>query len=130
VGYYIFEFLRSQCVISHQNIISSLFHLSEEVLIITCDGRCITGILAGFDQLQNLIIKNACERVYHLPPPDDDSLLEIVPLGLYLIRGDNVAIVSNVREGAFEAQEVEKGSDEFKVFEKGEAIKPVAQVWH
>ena len=75
------------------HIILLSFHHSEEVLIITCDGRCITGILAGFDQLQNLIIKHANERVYHLPPPDEESLLEIVPLGLYLIRGDNVAVV-------------------------------------
>ena len=39
-------------------------------------------------------------------------------------------LYGDVREGAFEAQEVQKGSSGFKMFEKGEAIKSVAQVWH
>lgn len=68
--------------------ISSL--IKEQVCVITCDGRSIFGILAGYDQLQNLILKEASERVYS---PDADP--ESVPLGLYVIRGDNVAIISD-----------------------------------
>jgi U6 snRNA-associated Sm-like protein LSm8 len=63
---------------------------TEEVCVITCDGRSIVGVLAGFDQLQNLILKEASERVYS---PDAEP--ETVPLGLYVIRGDNVAIISD-----------------------------------
>jgi len=65
--------------------------------------------------------------VYHLPPPDgnaaDSSLLEIVPLGLYLIRGDNVAIVSDLREDVFESQE----KSGFKGFENAEVLDSVVQ---
>jgi U6 snRNA-associated Sm-like protein LSm8 len=94
--------------------------------VITCDGRFIEGTLAGYDQLQNLILKDAEERVYQLPKePSDDSndVLEMVPLGLYLIRGDNVAIVGDVREGVLDDQE-KSGYDGF---EAAEGIKPVVQ---
>ena len=64
--------------------------IKEQVSVVTCDGRSIFGILAGYDQLQNLILKEASERVYS---PDADP--ESVPLGLYVIRGDNVAIISD-----------------------------------
>mmetsp|Transcript_26706 Transcript_26706/g.57942 ORF Transcript_26706/g.57942 Transcript_26706/m.57942 type:complete len:100 (-) Transcript_26706:358-657(-) len=63
---------------------------NKQVCVITCDGRSIVGIMAGDDQLQNLILKDASERVYS---PDADP--ETVPLGLYVIRGDNIAIISD-----------------------------------
>ena len=56
--------------------------------MITSDGRIITGELAGNDQVQNLILNNAHERVY-----SEDAAVETVPLGLYVIRGDNVCMV-------------------------------------
>ena len=80
------------CGISCANILSlfAFAFTTEQVCVITCDGRSIIGILAGYDQLQNLILKEASERVYS---PDSDP--ETVPLGLYVIRGDNVAIISD-----------------------------------
>jgi len=60
---------------------------------VTCDGKFIVGILAGYDQLQNLILKDSHERVFSIDAP-----VELVPLGLYIIRGDNVAIISEVDE--------------------------------
>ena len=104
----------------------SLLDLIDEVCVITCDGKFIQGILVGYDQLQNLIIKDAQERVYQLPKDETDEsadTLEIVSLGLYVIRGDNVAVVSDVREGIFEEQE----KNGFEGFENGEGIKPVVQ---
>jgi len=98
----------------------------KPVSVITCDGRFIEGTLAGYDQLQNLILKDAQERVYQLPkePSDNSSdVLEMVPLGLYLIRGDNVAVVSDVREGVFEDQE----KNGYDGFEAAEGVKPVVQ---
>jgi U6 snRNA-associated Sm-like protein LSm8 len=59
------------------------------VTVITCDGRVIIGELKGYDQLQNLILCQSQERVFSM-----DSAVEVVPLGLYMIRGDNVAIIS------------------------------------
>lgn len=56
--------------------------------MITSDGRVITGKLVGNDQVQNLILNQAQERVY-----SDDAPVELVELGLYVIRGDNVCMV-------------------------------------
>ena len=99
------------------------FTFIDEVFVITCDGRYIQGTLAGYDQLQNLVLKEAQERVYQLPKSDDEDTLEMVPLGLYLIRGDNVAIVSDIREGIFEQQ----ANSNFEGFENAEGIHPVVQ---
>lgn len=44
--------------------------------------------MVGHDQVQNLILKDAEERIY-----SGEEDVEIVPLGLYMIRGDNVALV-------------------------------------
>ena len=43
------------------------------------------GKLRGFDQTVNLILEGSHERVY-----SSTSGVEKVPLGLYIIRGDNV----------------------------------------
>ena len=56
----------------------------------TSDGRTIIGVLVGNDQVQNLILNDAQERVY-----SDDADVETVDLGLYVIRGDNVCMVGD-----------------------------------
>ncbi len=61
---------------------------SETICVITSDGRVITGELVGNDQVQNIILNQAQERVY-----TDDAPVETVDLGLYVIRGDNVCMV-------------------------------------
>ncbi|EGD82804.1 N-alpha-acetyltransferase 38 [Salpingoeca rosetta] len=45
----------------------------------------IDGTLRGFDQATNLILTDSSERVVSL-----HEGVEVVPLGLYIIRGDNV----------------------------------------
>uniref|UniRef100_A0A7S2K6E7 U6 snRNA-associated Sm-like protein LSm8 n=1 Tax=Leptocylindrus danicus TaxID=163516 RepID=A0A7S2K6E7_9STRA len=60
----------------------------QQVHIITADGRNIIGKLSGYDQLQNLILSAANEHVFSPSAKPD-----VVPLGLYVIRGDNVAAV-------------------------------------
>ena len=75
-------------------VIFSVFLLSAEIVnVITNDGRNIVGILKGFDQTINLILESCHERVY-----SPDASMEQVPLGLYIIRGDNVAIVGELDE--------------------------------
>ncbi|KAL9597284.1 MAG: hypothetical protein Q9219_005265 [cf. Caloplaca sp. 3 TL-2023] len=66
-----------------------LFH-PEKVLVITADGRTLTGTLLSCDQLTNLVLSQTIERIIR-PPEDPDSSAE-VSHGLYLIRGENVAI--------------------------------------
>mmetsp|Transcript_8268 Transcript_8268/g.14986 ORF Transcript_8268/g.14986 Transcript_8268/m.14986 type:complete len:99 (-) Transcript_8268:128-424(-) len=63
---------------------------SKPVTVLTCDGRLITGTLAGYDQLQNLILQHSYEKVYSMESP-----MERVELGLFVVRGDNVAVISD-----------------------------------
>lgn len=58
--------------------------------MVTSDGRTIMGILAGNDQVQNVILDDAKERIY-----SDDAPVETVELGLYVIRGDNVCMIAD-----------------------------------
>lgn len=60
-------------------------YIEKVVLVITQDGRTIQGKLEGFDQTTNVILSESVERVYSL-----DEAVEEVPLGLYIVRGDNI----------------------------------------
>ena len=72
--------------------------------------------MAGYDQLQNLVLKDAVERVYL------NSQVDIVPLGLYIIRGDNVAVISGeIDENLLETQDKEG------LPPTAESLKPVVQ---
>ncbi|KND01424.1 uncharacterized protein SPPG_03229 [Spizellomyces punctatus DAOM BR117] len=50
----------------------------------------IQGTLKGFDQITNVILSGSSERVF------GDEGVEEVPLGLYIIRGHNVAAIGQV----------------------------------
>jgi U6 snRNA-associated Sm-like protein LSm8 len=69
---------------------------SEVVCVLTADGRLIVGQLVGHDQVQNLIMNDAHERVYSA-----DEKVEKVPLGLYVIRGDNLCVIGEFDESKF-----------------------------
>ncbi|GMI51282.1 hypothetical protein ScalyP_jg11631 [Parmales sp. scaly parma] len=66
-------------------------YLKKQVKILTLDGRIMHGTLSGFDHLQNLILTDSNERIYSA-----DRGVEVVELGVYLIRGDNVCVVGEV----------------------------------
>merc|ERR1712168_1123113 len=68
-------------------------YINRTVAIITSDGRSIVGTLKGFDQTINLVLDESHERVY-----SSTGGVEQVVLGLYIIRGDNVAIVGEIDE--------------------------------
>ena len=57
----------------------------KKVNVITMDGRCIIGILAGSDSVCNLILQETEERIF-----STDKGMEIQSLGLYIVRGDSV----------------------------------------
>ncbi|KAF6221129.1 hypothetical protein HO133_002810 [Letharia lupina] len=65
-------------------------YVDQKVLVVTADGRTLTGTLLSCDQLTNLVLQNTIERV--IRPHEDPEDSEEVPHGLYLIRGENVAI--------------------------------------
>ncbi|KAL1409558.1 U4/U6-U5 snRNP complex subunit LSM8 [Vanrija albida] len=63
------------------------------VQVILYDGRVIVGRLKGNDNFCNLILSDSVEREY-----SSDKGVEMIPLGLYMIKGDNVALVAEVDE--------------------------------
>lgn len=70
--------------------------LEEKVLVLTADGRTLTGTLLSCDQLTNLVLSQTIERV--IRPPDDPEPSTEVSHGLYLIRGENVTLCGLVDE--------------------------------
>ncbi|CAF1332833.1 unnamed protein product [Adineta steineri] len=75
-------------------------YINKSVNIVTSDGRIIIGILRGFDQAINIILDDSHERVFSATDG-----VEQVLLGLYIIRGDNVALIGEIDE------ELEKNID-------------------
>merc|ERR1712060_953291 len=75
--------------------------VDKVVQVITNDGRNIVGVLKGFDQTTNVILDECHERVF-----SSTSGVEQVVLGLYIVRGDNIALVGEVDEDADEALEL------------------------
>jgi U6 snRNA-associated Sm-like protein LSm8 len=69
---------------------------AERVLVLTADGRTLTGELLSCDQLTNLVLAKTVERI--IRPQDDEEESKEVQHGLYLVRGDNVAVVGLVDE--------------------------------
>ena len=57
-------------------------------MLVTSDGRIIVGHFVGHDQVQNVILKEAHERIYSADEP-----VERVPLGLYVVRGDSLCLI-------------------------------------
>lgn len=62
--------------------------VDARVHVITNDGRHVVGTLRGFDQVTNVILEGCSERVY-----SSERGVEEAPLGLYMIRGDNVCVL-------------------------------------
>lgn len=67
--------------------------IAEQVLIITSDGRTLTGLLRGIDQATNIILSDAEERIF-----SRGEKVVIEALGLYLLRGENIAVVGEVEK--------------------------------
>ncbi|WCJ28530.1 U6 snRNA-associated Sm-like protein LSm8 [Euphorbia peplus] len=67
--------------------------VDQNISVITNDGRNIVGILKGFDQATNIILDESHERVY-----STKEGVQLIVLGLYIIRGDNISIVGELDE--------------------------------
>ncbi|KAF8406829.1 hypothetical protein HHK36_005950 [Tetracentron sinense] len=63
------------------------FYFIEKLLVLLQDGRKLLGILRSFDQFANAVLEGACERVIV------GDLYCDIPLGLYVIRGENVVLI-------------------------------------
>ncbi|RDX42440.1 hypothetical protein OH76DRAFT_1488649 [Lentinus brumalis] len=67
-------------------------YVDHRVLLILQDGRAIVGVMAGFDQKSNVVLSDSKERVYSM-----EEGVEEIPLGLYLVKGDQMYVTLSVR---------------------------------
>ena len=65
--------------------------MGRVVLCVTLDGRTLVGLLRGADPLCNLVLEDAHERVFGPPRGCEHE-----PLGLYIVRGDSVAVLGEL----------------------------------
>jgi len=65
-------------------------NLDKKLLVILRDGRKIIGILRSFDQFANVVLEEALERIMV------GELFCDLPLGLYIIRGENVVLIGEL----------------------------------
>lgn len=65
-------------------------YLDKKLLVLLRDGRKLLGLLRSFDQFANVVLEGACERVIV------GDLYCDVPLGLYVIRGENVVLIGEL----------------------------------
>lgn len=64
--------------------------LDRRLLIQLRDGRKIIGVLRSFDQFANLVLEHAVERIIV------GNLYSDIPLGIYLLRGENLVLMGQV----------------------------------
>lgn len=67
-----------------------LEELDNKLLLQLRDGRKIIGILRSFDQFANIVLDNAVERMFV------GDMYADVPLGLQLVRGENVVLLGQI----------------------------------
>ncbi|XP_013625642.1 PREDICTED: sm-like protein LSM1B, partial [Brassica oleracea var. oleracea] len=65
-------------------------YLDRKILVLLRDGRKLMGTLRSFDQFANAVLEGACERVIVGEQYCD------IPLGLYVIRGENVVLIGEM----------------------------------
>ena len=67
--------------------------VSAKTTVLTCDGRVFIGMLQGFDQATNVILTQCEEREF-----SKDDAPQTHYYGLYVIRGDNIAVIGEIDE--------------------------------
>jgi U6 snRNA-associated Sm-like protein LSm1 len=64
--------------------------LDKRLLVVLRDGRHYIGVLRSFDQFSNIVLEDTVERVVV------DRAYADLPLGLYLVRGENVVLMGEL----------------------------------
>ncbi|XP_044471247.1 sm-like protein LSM1B [Mangifera indica] len=65
-------------------------YLDKKILVLLRDGRKLLGLLRSFDQFANVVLEGACDRTIV------GDLYCDIPLGLYVIRGENVVLIGEL----------------------------------
>uniref|UniRef100_A0A3P9H5W9 U6 snRNA-associated Sm-like protein LSm8 n=1 Tax=Oryzias latipes TaxID=8090 RepID=A0A3P9H5W9_ORYLA len=68
-------------------------YINRILPLLLAANRLTAGTLKGFDQTINLILDESHERVF-----SSSQGVEQVVLGLYIVRGDNVAVIGEIDE--------------------------------
>ena len=66
--------------------------IDKKILVVLRDNSNIVGTLRSFDQFANIVLENAVERMIVGTHYSD------VPLGLYIVRGENVVLMGDIDE--------------------------------
>ncbi|ROW14705.1 hypothetical protein VPNG_03810 [Cytospora leucostoma] len=69
-------------------------YVDKKVSVMTADGRTLVGNLISVDNQTNIVLQGCIERVIRESDDPEDSVE--VPLGVYVVRGDNVCLVGLV----------------------------------
>mmetsp|Transcript_49554 Transcript_49554/g.140354 ORF Transcript_49554/g.140354 Transcript_49554/m.140354 type:complete len:140 (-) Transcript_49554:107-526(-) len=64
--------------------------LDKRLLVVLRDGRHLVGVMRSFDQFSNMVLEDTHER--HV----SGGLKHELPLGLYIVRGDNVVLLGEI----------------------------------
>jgi len=112
--------------LSHVVSASLVDLLGKQTLVLLRDGRKLIGELLSFDQYSNIVLSGTVERKYVAASAEPNAPMHYfdAPLGLYIIRGENVVLLgdqSAARAGrqGVELQRVES-KDEFAKLEEAE----------
>ena len=86
-------------------VASLVEELDKKILVVLRDGSKIIGFLRSFDQFANIVLENAAERIIV------GSSYSDIPLGLYIVRGENVVLMGEIDE-TFETDGLTEVSNE------------------
>ena len=73
--------------------------VDKPVMLMTNDGRTFKGTLKSLDQRVNLILSDCVEHVYPVAEEggtDSTTEMQEEPLGVYFVRGDNIAMIGQI----------------------------------
>lgn len=67
--------------------------LNKLIQVITLEGRVLNGFLTSYDLFTNIVLFDCKEKIFN-----ENDLTQSVSLGVYVIRGDNVLLISKLDE--------------------------------
>ncbi|GJJ77964.1 U6 snRNA-associated Sm-like protein LSm8 [Entomortierella parvispora] len=74
--------------------------VDKPVFVYLTDGRTLVGQLTGYDQAANVILSQTHERIF-----SSSEGMKSVPIGVYVVRGETIALIGGLDE------ELDEGAD-------------------
>lgn len=112
-------------------ICTLLEEVDKKIMVELRDGRILIGYLRSIDQFANLVLHRTVERIHV------DCRYGEIPLGVFIVRGDNVVLLGEVdeikdqhkklvqvsKEEILEAQNIEQNAKQEKEKLRAKALK-------